>query len=79
MEITSYLIWNVILSLVIAPIFYSIRQNAAENKRIDILINKTREEMARNYVTKDDLAEDIDRVISNLNRLETKIDKLIGA
>ena len=57
MEITSYLIWNVILSLVIAPIFYSIRQNAAENKRIDILINKTREEMARNYVTKDDLAD----------------------
>ena len=79
MEVTSYLIWNVILSLIIAPIFYSIRQNTAENKRIDILINKTREEMAKNYVTKNDLAEDIDRVISNLNRLETKIDKLIGS
>ena len=35
--------------------------------------------MAKNYVTKNDLAEDIDRVISNLNRLETKIDKLIGS
>ena len=78
MEITSYLIWNVILSLIIAPIFYSIRQNTAENKRIDILINKTREEMARYYVTKQDLAEDIDRVISNLERLESKIDRIIG-
>tara|TARA_A100001388_G_scaffold174969_1_gene130892 strand:- start:6825 stop:7064 length:240 start_codon:yes stop_codon:yes gene_type:complete len=78
MEITSYLVWNVILSLIIAPIFYSIRQNAAENKRIDILINKTREEMARSYVTKQDLAEDIDRVISNLERLESKIDRIIG-
>ena len=34
--------------------------------------------MARSYVTKQDLAEDIDRVISNLERLESKIDRIIG-
>lgn len=78
MELSSYLIWNVILTLVYAPMLYSIRQNAQESKRIDILINKTREEMARSYVTKQDLAEDIDRVISNLERLESKIDRIIG-
>lgn len=77
MEVSMYIIWNVILTLVYAPIIYGIRQNAAEAKRIDILMNKTREEMARSYVTKQDLAEDIDRVISNLERLETKIDKII--
>ena len=41
MELTSYLIWNAFITLVLAPILYNIRQNAQENKRIDILLNKT--------------------------------------
>ena len=50
MELTPYLFWNIFITLVLAPILYSIRQNASEAKRIDILLNKTREEMARQYV-----------------------------
>ena len=51
MELTPYLMWNVLLTLVVAPLFYTIRSNTSENKRVDILLNKTREEMARDYVT----------------------------
>ena len=47
--------WNVLLTIVIAPIVYSIRQNFVELKRIDVLLNKTREEVAKNYVTKDEM------------------------
>ena len=48
MEISTYIIWNVFITLVLAPILYNIRQNATELKRQDILINKTREEVAKN-------------------------------
>jgi|TARA_B100000085_G_scaffold255534_1_gene255420 hypothetical protein len=68
--------WNVLLTIVIAPIVYSIRQNFVELKRIDVLLNKTREEVAKNYVTKDEMENNTDRVIRMLNKLEAKLDKL---
>ena len=69
--------WNIIVTLVIAPIVYNIKTNATELKRVDILLNKTREEIAKDYVTKSELAVSIDRVIDRLDRLDEKIDKLV--
>jgi hypothetical protein len=48
MELTPYLFWNIFITLVLAPVLYSIKSNTAENKRLDILLNKTREEIATN-------------------------------
>ena len=76
MEFSTYIIWNVFITLVLAPIFYSIRANTSENKRLDILLNKTREELAGNYVTKLELADDIDRILYSIGKLEKKIDRL---
>tara|TARA_R110000787_G_scaffold177781_1_gene289728 strand:+ start:331 stop:576 length:246 start_codon:yes stop_codon:yes gene_type:complete len=76
MELSTYIIWNVFITLVLAPIFYSIRANTSENKRLDILLNTTREELARNYVTKLELADDIDRILDSIGKLEKKIDRL---
>ena len=76
MELSTYIIWNVFITLVQAPIFYSIRANTSENKRLDILLNKTREELAGNYVTKLELADDIDRILDSIGKLEKKIDRL---
>ena len=71
--------WNILLTLVIAPLLYTIRSNASENKRIDILVNKTREEMAKDYVTKIELESDMERVFMTLNKIEEKLDKLFEA
>ena len=76
MELTPYLFWNIFITLVLAPILYSIRQNASESKRIDILLNKTREELAREYVTKQELKNDFDVLISRIDKLGEKLDKL---
>ncbi len=76
MELTPYLFWNIFITLVLAPILYSIRQNTSEAKRIDILLNKTREEMAREYVTKQELKADFDVLISRIDKLGEKLDKL---
>ena len=46
MEISPYIVWNVLITLVLAPIWFQIRQNATELKRQEILLNKTSEEIA---------------------------------
>jgi hypothetical protein len=77
MEITSILLWNIIMTLVFGPIIYSVRANATEIKRVDILLNKTREESAMRFVTKEELIMNMDRVIERIDKLDAKIDKLI--
>ena len=69
-------IWNAIITLVLGPILYSIRQNANEAKRLDILLNKTREEIAREYVTKEELKDDMKNVMDRLEKLDEKLDRL---
>ena len=76
MELTPYLFWNIFITLVLAPVLYGIRGNSSEAKRIDILLNKTREEMAREYVTKTELKDDFDVLISRIDKLGEKLDKL---
>jgi hypothetical protein len=41
------------------------------------LINRTREEMAKEYVTRDQVHTDINRVLDRLDRLELKLDRLM--
>ena len=72
MDFSTHMIWNVFITLVLAPIFYSIRTNTNEIKRLDILLNKTREELAGQYVTKKELADDIDRILESIGKLEKK-------
>ena len=69
--------WNIIITIVFAPIVHSIRTNATELKRVDILLNKTREEVAMRFVTKEELIMNMDRVIERIDKLDAKIDKLI--
>ena len=76
MELTPYLFWNIFITLVLAPVLYSIRQNTEESKRLDILLNKTREEIAKEYVTKQELKADFDVLISRIDKLGEKLDKL---
>ena len=76
MEISSYLIWNAFITLVLATILYNIRQNSQENKRIDILLNKTREEVAKDYVTKDESRAVMKDLVDRLDKLDEKLDKL---
>jgi len=47
-----------------------------EQKRIEILLNKTREEMAKEYVTKQEVKDDMARVFDTLDKIEEKLDKL---
>tara|TARA_R100001509_G_scaffold86136_1_gene49099 strand:- start:11060 stop:11299 length:240 start_codon:yes stop_codon:yes gene_type:complete len=71
-----YFFWNIVLTLVVAPIIFAIRKNETEAKRIDILLNKTREEIAKDYVTKQEVKEDMSILMERVEKLHEKVDKL---
>ena len=72
-EISPVIFWNVVLTLVIAPAIWMFRNLMGEVKRIDILLNRTRED----YSTKQELREDMRMVTDALHRLEDKLDKVL--
>ncbi len=76
MELTPYLFWNIFITLVLAPVLYSIKSNTAENKRLDILLNKTREEIAKDYVTKSEVRNDMQILMDRIDKIGEKLDKL---
>jgi len=76
MELSAYIIWNVFITLVLAPIWFQIRQNSGELRRQDILLNKTREEIAKGYVTKDELKDDMTVLMDRIDKIGEKLDKL---
>jgi hypothetical protein len=73
------LVWSAILSAAVGGLWFFIREKFDELKRIDILLNKTREEVARDYTTNAEVQRITDHIDQRFNRLEAKIDQLIQA
>jgi hypothetical protein len=74
------MVWNLILTAVVAVMGYLLKGKIDELDRLGILLNKTREEVARDHVTRaevntmvDKLGERIDRAV---DRLEVKLDAM---
>jgi len=65
-----------IITLVFVPILNSIRVNTQELKRLEILVNKTREEIAKEYVTKNELKDDMAILMDRIEKISVKLDKL---
>ena len=74
--VNAELIWNILLTLIIAPLGFLVRQYISEVKRLDILLNKTREEVAREYVTRDQIEKEFQRIMEVIDRIDGKIDRL---
>ena len=71
------LIWSTVLSVALGGLWFFIRERIEEVKLIDILLNKTREEIARDYATNSEVQRVTDHIDQRFNRLEAKIDQLI--
>ena len=78
MEITisPYIIWNLVMTVIILPLGFLIRTVLSEQKRLDILVNKTREEIARDYATREQIEADFERVLSSIQKIDEKLDRL---
>ena len=74
MEMDATLVWNIIITLIIIPFWWAFNKMFSEVKRLQILLNKTREE----YSTKEDLRDTSSRIMEALHRLEDKLDKVLS-
>ena len=74
MEVSPVIFWNVVLTLIIAPAFWTFRTLMAEVKRIDILLNRTRED----YATRQEMRDDMKVVVDALHRVEDKLDRVLS-
>ena len=70
-------LWNTILTAMVGLLVWWIKSQSDEAKRVQILLNRTREEIARDYVTKQEVHADINRVLDRLERLDEKLDRLM--
>ena len=72
-------IWSAALSLMMAGLWFFIREKFEDVKRIERLLNITREEIARDTATKAEVARVTDHIDQRFNKLEEKIDRLLQA
>ena len=72
MEMTSLI--DTLIGLVVAGLAWFLSEQNKEQKRLNILLNKTREE----YATKGELRDDMRQVMEALHRVEDKLDKVLS-
>jgi hypothetical protein len=71
------MIWNAFLTVLTAFVGWVLREKSSEIQRLQVLLNRTREEIAKEYVTKAEVHADINRVLDRLDRLDVKLDRLM--
>ena len=82
----AHLLWSAVLSIVLGVFGFLMREKLGQVKdmgedikRVERLLNITREEIARDYVTQTEIQRITDHIDQRFNRLEAKIDQLIQA
>ena len=74
------MVWNVVLSAVVAIMGFFLRGKIDELNRIGILLNRTREEVARDHVTRAEMNITVDKLGERFDkafeRLEAKLDEM---
>lgn len=71
------ILWSGGLTAIVGLVGWILKYYAGEVQRLQILLNRTREEMAKEYVTKTEVHYDMSRVMDRLDALDGKIDRLI--
>lgn len=71
-------LWDIGLTAIAGFGLWWVKSQHEELKRIQILLNRTREEVVRDYVTKADNNAAMIRVLDRFDRLEEKIDRLMA-
>ena len=70
-------LWVAVLTMATSVLGWILREKSAELQRITILLNRTREEIAKEYVTKNEVHVDINRVLDRIDKLGEKLDRMM--
>jgi|TARA_R110000772_G_scaffold172621_4_gene284451 hypothetical protein len=71
------LLWNVGLTILIAPGTYAIANLFVRMNKAQQDINDFRVEVAKEYVSKEDFQDSLQQVLKRFDKIETKIDRII--
>ena len=69
----NMMLWNILLTVLISAFGWAFSKMFSEVKRLQILLNKTREE----YLPRDDAQSQTAQILEQLRRLEEKLDRSI--
>ena len=72
------MVWNIVLTAIVGLLGFVVKEKFAELNRISILLNRTREEVARDHLTRAEFRADMAQLMDRFDRLERKIDGLRG-
>lgn len=72
------MVWNVVLTAIVALLGFVVKEKFAELNRISILLNRTREEVARDHLTRAEFRADMQQLLDRFDRIERKIDAIRG-
>ena len=70
-------LWTAGLTMGISILGWVLKDKSEELKRVTSLLNRTREEMAKEYVTKSEVHADINRVLDRIDKLGEKMDRIM--
>jgi hypothetical protein len=71
------MIWNLLLSVAAGSIVWWIRGITSKIDELYGLVNKTRENIAREYALKSEVDKDLQKILDRFDRLENKLDAMI--
>ena len=75
------MIWNVVLTALVGVMAFMLKSKFDELDRLGILLNRTREEVAREHITRAEVRGDMEKLMERfdqgIQRLEVKIDALV--
>jgi len=70
------MVWNIVLSAVVAVMGFLLKGKFDELDRLGILLNRTREEVARDHITRTEFRADMQLLLDRFDRIERKIDAM---
>jgi hypothetical protein len=70
------MIWNAVLSVVLGIMGFVVKDKFAEIHRLSILVNRTREEIARDHITRAEFRQDMKQLFDRFDQIEKKLDNM---
>jgi hypothetical protein len=74
------MVWNIVLTAVVGVMGFLIKSKFDELSRLGILLNRTREEVARDHITRREVDDRVEKLVVHMdqrfNRIEQKLDDM---
>jgi hypothetical protein len=74
------MVWNIVLTAVVGLMGFLLKSKFDELSRLGILLNRTREEVARDHITRKEVDDRVEKLVTHMdqrfNRIEQKLDDM---